>query len=88
MSKPEFARFLKDLESDAALRDAVKPNGSNPTALVTIAKTKGYAIDLDDVRAHLKTGRPEITEKELESAVGGAKTSIQMVIVHPPLVVY
>jgi predicted ribosomally synthesized peptide with nif11-like leader len=77
MSNSEFARFLKDLGTDTALQAAVKPSATNPAALVEIAKGKGYAIDVDDVRAHLKAGRPGITEKELEAVVGGkAKTTI------------
>jgi len=80
MSKSEFARFVADLGTDAALQAAVKAKTSDPTAVVAIARSKGYAIDLDDVRDHLKAGRPDLTEKELDSVAAGRATAKVVVI--------
>ena len=85
MSKSEFARFVADLGTDAALRSSVKASASDPTAIVAIAKGKGYAIDVADVRSHLKADRPDLTEKELDAVSAGKAPMKVIIVVVPPI---
>ena len=80
MSKSEFARFVADLGADTALQAAAKTKAADPTALVALARSKGYAIDIEDVRGHLKAGRPDLTEKELDTVAGG-KAPIKVIVI-------
>jgi predicted ribosomally synthesized peptide with nif11-like leader len=86
MSKSELARFVADLGTDSILQSSVKTNTANPTALVAIARSKGYAIDLEEMRNHLEAGRPDLTEKQLDAVAGGKSASKIVIGAVPPLV--
>jgi hypothetical protein len=53
MSLSEFARFLNDLKTDAALRAEVTKSDS-VGAVVGVAARHGYAVTLDEAQAHVK----------------------------------
>ena len=79
MSQSELNRFLKDLESNDALRGAVealRPAGASGTSvpaegLLALAKQQGYEVSMDDLAAQ----SAELDESDLEAVAAGALRS-------------
>jgi predicted ribosomally synthesized peptide with nif11-like leader len=71
MSKSEVERFIADMKTSAILQAAVKSKTVNIQSLAAIASAHGYDFTGEDVLAHIKARKPELTERELDAAVGG-----------------
>lgn len=72
MGRAEIERFAADLKMDAALQQAAKNKAADVARLVEAARAQGYDITLDDVRAHLRAQRHDLSDQELEAIAGGA----------------
>jgi predicted ribosomally synthesized peptide with nif11-like leader len=70
MSKFEVERFIADMKTSAILQEAVKSKTVNIQSLAAIANAHGYDFTGEDVRAHITARKPELTEQELDAAVG------------------
>jgi predicted ribosomally synthesized peptide with nif11-like leader len=72
MSKSEVERFVADIKTSAKLQEAVAGSaGADTASLVAIARTHGYDVTNEDVRNHIRTKKPELTEQELDAVAGG-----------------
>jgi predicted ribosomally synthesized peptide with nif11-like leader len=71
MSVQELERLTKDLNTNAKLRDLMKPLGHDTGAFVKIANGQGYKFDEDDLNAYIITKQAQISrEKAAQLAAG------------------
>lgn len=71
MSKAEVERFVSDLKADPTLQATVREKSADPAGIVAIATARGYDFSLEDVEAHLRARKHELSEEELDAASGG-----------------
>lgn len=71
MSTTEVERFVRDIETSPTLQASVRGNAADADALVAIARAQGYDITIDDVRAHLRAKKADLSDQELDAAIGG-----------------
>ena len=67
MSEEQLKAFLEAVKADAGLQEKLKA-ATNSDAVVAIAKAAGFVISADD----LKKAQAEVSDEELEGAIGGA----------------
>ena len=65
MSEEQLKAFIAKVQADTSLQEQLKAEGADPVA---IAKAAGFAISTED----LKANRQDLSQRELESAAGGA----------------
>ena len=67
MSEEQLKAFLEAVKADAGLQEKLKA-ATNADAVVAVAKAAGFVISADD----LKKAQAEVSDEELEGAIGGA----------------
>ena len=71
MSSAEVERFVSHLKADAKLQADVQANAASVPALLQFAKERGYDITIDDIREHARSQNQELTDEQLDTALGG-----------------
>ena len=71
MSEEQLKAFLEKVKADTSLQEKLKAAG-DADAVLAIAKEAGFSISADD----LTTNQSEVSEEELENAVGGFVPSL------------
>jgi len=71
MSKSEVERFAADIRTNATLQQAVKEKVTDTASLIAVGRSLGYDFTIDDVRAHLRAMKYDLTDQELDAVVGG-----------------
>ena len=66
MSEEQLKAFLEAVKADAALQEKLKAAG-DADAVITIAKTAGFVISVEE----LKSAQAELSEEELEGVAAG-----------------
>ena len=75
MSEEQLKAFLEAVKADAGLQEELKAAG-DADAVVAIAKAAGFVISAEN----LKKAQTEVSDEELESAVGGTLTPAYLVL--------
>ncbi len=65
MSEEQLKAFIAKVQADTSLQEQLKAEGAD---VVAIAKAAGFSISTEDLQAH----RQNLSEEEIEGAVGGA----------------
>jgi len=73
MSQSEMSRFIAAVNADAGLRTLAREKGTDASAVIALARSKGYDIDSADIDAHVKARAAELTEEQLGAVAGGAR---------------
>ena len=81
MSKAEIDRFSNDLKANASLQARVKAAGTKIAAVLQVANAQGYAITMEDVRDYIRSQGQELTDVQIDAAVGGFL--IQIAVYYP-----
>jgi len=71
MSEEQLKAFLEKVKADTSLQEKLKA-AADSDAVLAIAKEAGFMISADD----LTTAQSEVSEEELENAVGGFVPSL------------
>ncbi len=76
MASNDLERYLNDLKTDAGLQsELAKASSGNDivASVIRTAKTRGYTLTEEEVRAHINsmTGERELSESELNTVDGG-----------------
>ena len=66
MSEEQLKAFLEKVKADTSLQEKLKA-AADSDAVLAIAEDAGFSISPDD----LKKAQAEVSDKELENAVGG-----------------
>jgi predicted ribosomally synthesized peptide with nif11-like leader len=74
MSKGEIERFSNDVKANASLEAEVKAKGTQIPGFLEIAKAHGYDITANDVSEYIRSQNQELTDEQIESAVGGVRS--------------
>lgn len=72
MSEEQLTSLLAKLQEDSALREKLQGAG-DPDALVALAQEAGFDVSKADWLRHQARQTLELSDEELESAVGGKK---------------
>ena len=67
MSEEQLKAFLEKVKGDTSLQEQLNA-AADVDAVLAIAKQAGFSISVDD----LKNTQPEVSDQELEGAIGGA----------------
>lgn len=70
MSMAEVERFLADVKTDPKLQEAVRGKAADAAGLVAIVSANGYDVTVDDVQAHIRAQRRELSDEEIDAVVG------------------
>ncbi len=70
MSRSEVERFVANVKTNPVLRAAIKGKVADPASLVAVARAQGYYFTVDDVRAHVRAHKRDLTDEELDGFVG------------------
>ena len=82
MSKSEMSRFVAAVSADAALRALAREKSADASAVIALARSKGYDIGPEDIEEHVKARAAELTEEQLGAVAGGAHpTPIAVVLI-------
>ena len=73
MSEEQFSALLAKLKQDAGLQEKLK-GAVNVDAAVGMAKEAGFNVSADDLFRHQAKQNLELSDAELEEAVGGKRT--------------
>ena len=74
MSASEAERFANDLKAKPDMLDELKKSagGLGLAGVVQFAKSKGYSIDVGDVKSYIEAkANAELTDEQLERIAGG-----------------
>ena len=71
MSEEQLKAFLEEVKGDTSLQEKLKA-AADSDAVLAIAKDAGFSSSIDD----LKKAQSEVSDEELESAVGGFVPSL------------
>lgn len=80
MSLSEMKRFTEDLKKQSALQDEVKAAGSDPEAIVKVAKGKGYDFTAEELKAAAAENKGEMSEEQLDKVAGGTAVATVVVV--------
>jgi len=72
MSQSEMSRFIAAVSADAGLRTLAREKGTDASAVIALAQSKGYDIGPEDIEEHVKARSAELTEEQLGGIAGGA----------------
>ena len=76
MSIQEVQRLSEDLKSNAALQDAFRQAGTDPAAIVSLAKEHGYDIAEADLQAAANQAKSEMSDAQLDDVAGGTAVAV------------
>ena len=66
MSEEQLKAFIAKVQADPSLQEQLKAEGAD---VVAIAKTAGFSITTEDLKAHRQN--KSLSDAELENAAGG-----------------
>jgi predicted ribosomally synthesized peptide with nif11-like leader len=85
MSKPELDRFIGDAQTSTELQETLKGKSTDPAAIVTVARARGYDVTSEDVDAHVSAQKRQLSDQDLDAVAGGRPSMI--VVVPVPVVI-
>ncbi len=64
-------RLIVDVKADKGLQEKIKSIHPSNESIVEWANEHGYDISLDELNAHIREQKGELTDEELNKVVGG-----------------
>jgi len=81
MSVEEAKRFAEAVKGDAGLQAEVKGAGGTADGVASLAKSKGYDVTADDLKAHGDAAKGALSDADLDKVAGGMNTTAIVVVV-------
>lgn len=72
MSQADVERFVADLKKDPALLKQVQGSSTGLASVVSLAKSKGYDVTMDEAKAYIdQQAKKELSDDQLDAVAGG-----------------
>jgi predicted ribosomally synthesized peptide with nif11-like leader len=81
MSKSEVERLAADASGNSELQTALKDAGTDVEAVAGVARSNGYEVTAEELKAHAEAKKGELSEEQLEQVAGGVNTTATVVVV-------
>lgn len=80
MSAENLKKFSDAVKNDVALQDELKKIGTDEVAIAAFAKSKGFDIDVAELKAQAEGSKGELSEEQLDKVAGGDLTVATVVV--------